>query len=304
MASLYFIQNSQTGIVKIGVSENVDRRRDALEFAGGTRLVVRRVVTGGAAYEPRLHAAFRASRRVGEWFDLTPELELLMDGDEWIGAFLRRHADLVAQNLAIAATERSQQARGRTLERSAERFARIGQELDDLFGPLPGLIPGPVGTLSGEIEDDSPIVTRAGLEPATYGLKGPRPIAGDTSTHPVTTASETVTSGDDRRSAPENESKSPEMSPDGAEVAEPPSLASQRQATPDSYAHFTWCAFILDRAAACSCRPSTSAIEGFKGGNRMSWAPSADRFHLSHCPVLTQQMPMSQCICAQGEVRS
>lgn len=92
---------------------------------------------------------------------------------------------------------------------------------------VPGLIPGISGASSGYGDTDSPTMTRAGLEPATYGLKGPESIAGDTPTNAGSTGSTTDSTGDDRRSAPENGAESPEKSPDdtGGSDDEPPSLA-------------------------------------------------------------------------------
>lgn len=75
MANLYFIQNTSTGLIKIGVARSVETRRKDLEKACGVPLSVLCVVHRGAKYERPLHQMFAASRRVGEWF--APSSELL-----------------------------------------------------------------------------------------------------------------------------------------------------------------------------------------------------------------------------------
>jgi hypothetical protein len=74
---LYFIYNPYTGLVKIGISNNVQARIASLERAAGVRLELLSFVDDAAAFELELHDAFYASRAVGEWFEPTEELLLL-----------------------------------------------------------------------------------------------------------------------------------------------------------------------------------------------------------------------------------
>lgn len=87
---------------------------------------------------------------------------------------------------------------------------------------VPGTNPGSGGAQSGDGQGVNVLestMTRAGLEPATYGLKGPGPIAGDTPSDTSTAASTSATDDVERRSAPENEITSPERSPEEAATA-------------------------------------------------------------------------------------
>jgi hypothetical protein len=80
--------------------------------------------------------------------------------------------------------------------------------------------------LSASRRNDFALMTRAGLEPATYGLKGHGSNAGNGASEPGTTTSIDGESGEGARSGPENGTTSPEKSPDGDEggsEGEPPS---------------------------------------------------------------------------------
>lgn len=73
---VYFIQAENGGPIKIGSAQNVKTRIDSIQTAHPYRLVVRKVLIGaGKSTEMELHKRFSSSRLIGEWFDVTQELE-------------------------------------------------------------------------------------------------------------------------------------------------------------------------------------------------------------------------------------
>jgi hypothetical protein len=73
---LYFIQNPRSGLLKIGISGNVERRLRQLECAAGQRLHLAGVIRKGAYLEQPLLDLFWSRREHGEW--VTPSRELLL----------------------------------------------------------------------------------------------------------------------------------------------------------------------------------------------------------------------------------
>lgn len=71
---VYILQRSDTGQIKIGFSYDVSRRIAELETAGGSRLSPLVVFPGGKRDEQDLHRRFAGQRRLGEWFDPSPDL--------------------------------------------------------------------------------------------------------------------------------------------------------------------------------------------------------------------------------------
>lgn len=70
---VYIIENPSAGIIKIGISEDVEKRLLNLQNACGQKLNVLFITKGvPAAYEleQQLHLKFKAKRLYGEWFDL------------------------------------------------------------------------------------------------------------------------------------------------------------------------------------------------------------------------------------------
>lgn len=68
-----YIFKSETGECKIGVSNNVDRRRKAIEMMGGKRIVdIYHTPKCFNAYEieSNMHRLYADKRLVGEWFDI------------------------------------------------------------------------------------------------------------------------------------------------------------------------------------------------------------------------------------------
>lgn len=76
-AGVYYIQGSATGLIKIGLSRNVQRRLNGLQGSSPDRLRVLAIdwrVRDRGYVEGLLHDRFRDSRAHGEWFHPTPDL--------------------------------------------------------------------------------------------------------------------------------------------------------------------------------------------------------------------------------------
>lgn len=76
---VYLLLNAVTGLVKIGLTENLPQRRSALEAQGGvplTLLAYREFPTrsDAAHHEEHLHFKYQNQRRLGEWFADTTEI--------------------------------------------------------------------------------------------------------------------------------------------------------------------------------------------------------------------------------------
>jgi len=68
---IYFIENTDSGEIKIGYSRNPMARLRALQTATCAPLELLKVVEGDVSLERALHEKFRGGRRRGEWFDPT-----------------------------------------------------------------------------------------------------------------------------------------------------------------------------------------------------------------------------------------
>jgi hypothetical protein len=79
-ASVYFLLNPDTGLVKIGYTTNLSRRWAALENGSGCALQLLATFDGELSLESRLHGEFREYRRVGEWFEYTGTLRAFIRG--------------------------------------------------------------------------------------------------------------------------------------------------------------------------------------------------------------------------------
>lgn len=69
---VYFIQ-APSGLIKIGRSTDVPRRKKALQTAHGERLKLLGTIPGGVALEREFHDRWESLRQSGEWFRPTPE---------------------------------------------------------------------------------------------------------------------------------------------------------------------------------------------------------------------------------------
>lgn len=71
---VYFIQ-VESGPIKIGITDNIEKRKDELQTANHERLTVLHYTTGGRALERHLHNKFKRYNKCGEWF--WPEDEII-----------------------------------------------------------------------------------------------------------------------------------------------------------------------------------------------------------------------------------
>ena len=121
---LYVMFNPFTGLVKIGISNDVDARRDTLEHACGVPLDLLAVFPGDERYEQPLHLAFAHVRQRGEWFLPMPEIIDLVEGRETPQSLLTRMADKVAENRR-AIEQANEQKRDRQRQEREEEKKRL-----------------------------------------------------------------------------------------------------------------------------------------------------------------------------------
>lgn len=76
---IYFIHDPKTDQVKIGYSDNPDRRLKQFQTANGSPLVMLAVIPGLITEERRLHDQFSEYREKGEWFRYEGSLEVYID---------------------------------------------------------------------------------------------------------------------------------------------------------------------------------------------------------------------------------
>lgn len=72
-SNVYFVQD-EAGMVKIGYAKNVTTRYANLQAANASELKMLCWAPGDSVAEERLHSAFAAHRRNGEWFEPAPDL--------------------------------------------------------------------------------------------------------------------------------------------------------------------------------------------------------------------------------------
>lgn len=77
---VYFIEAEGLGRVKIGCADNAKRRLAELQTGSPVRLILRGVIPNDDAhhFEDHFHRHYAADRLIGEWFNLTPEIEELI----------------------------------------------------------------------------------------------------------------------------------------------------------------------------------------------------------------------------------
>ena len=71
---VYFIRNRASGLVKIGLTNNLARRLTEIQMHGGAEVEALGYVQGSYALERELHHRWRSHRVLGEWFHPTPDL--------------------------------------------------------------------------------------------------------------------------------------------------------------------------------------------------------------------------------------
>src|ERR1700756_1314270 len=74
MPYVYFIQDTGTGVIKIGWATDVERRIYGLQISAPSPLVLLAAIKGTHKTERSLHDRFADTRTFGEWFQPTPEL--------------------------------------------------------------------------------------------------------------------------------------------------------------------------------------------------------------------------------------
>jgi hypothetical protein len=71
---IYFIQQEQTNMVKIGFTSNVKKRLATLQTASAYPLRLLGYCVGGRELEARIHEELALSRVAGEWFNYTEQV--------------------------------------------------------------------------------------------------------------------------------------------------------------------------------------------------------------------------------------
>lgn len=108
---VYFVQaGGVDGPIKIGFTAGrPSTRMAALQTGNHEPLQVIAVVRGTPKLEADLHQRFAAARRVGEWFDLVPELRALLLGIKLAESDAGATAEAVPENaLGVTAIEFAQ----------------------------------------------------------------------------------------------------------------------------------------------------------------------------------------------------
>lgn len=65
---IYYIQRGEDGPIKVGFSDNPDRRLKELQTGSGEPLRILAVIPGDRALEKEIHVRLQGCRGVGEWF--------------------------------------------------------------------------------------------------------------------------------------------------------------------------------------------------------------------------------------------
>jgi hypothetical protein len=72
---IYFIQATESRRIKIGIANDVDARFRNLQTSCPEKLEILAVLAPGLTSEKQLHELFANTRKIGEWFESSPELE-------------------------------------------------------------------------------------------------------------------------------------------------------------------------------------------------------------------------------------
>ncbi len=88
-SQVYFIQASDGGPIKIGVTTNLRSRLKSLQTGHAVPVCVLLSLSGDEADERRLHARFAHLRMSGEWFRPEPELLSFIES---VTSVANRHA--------------------------------------------------------------------------------------------------------------------------------------------------------------------------------------------------------------------
>lgn len=99
---LYFFFNPWTGLIKVGIANDVANRLETLECVAGVRLQVLNSLKGADYLEKPLHQALFATREVGEWFRPSEDLLAIVRAPsrEAINALILKNQPAVQAHLA------------------------------------------------------------------------------------------------------------------------------------------------------------------------------------------------------------
>ncbi|WAH36973.1 GIY-YIG nuclease family protein [Alicyclobacillus dauci] len=78
---IYFIQQAETGYIKIGYTKNIERRLKQLQADSPSELVVLATFDATQSHELRIHKNFGHCRVNGEWYNDCPEIRALMKSE-------------------------------------------------------------------------------------------------------------------------------------------------------------------------------------------------------------------------------
>ncbi len=73
-ACIYFIQCEDNGLIKIGFSNDIEKRFNSLRTQSPARLKLLKHMEGGVELEAKLHNKFKKYRHHGEWFEPSKEI--------------------------------------------------------------------------------------------------------------------------------------------------------------------------------------------------------------------------------------
>ena len=129
-SDLYFILNPALGIIKIGISNDVEERRRTLEHGCGVPLEVLRVVSQGEELEQELHLLFNGARLMGEWFAPTVDLVELATTTADVRAYIsaNRQAITTGRNAREAELFRRKAEQEAAAAAEVDRAAKLNEE--------------------------------------------------------------------------------------------------------------------------------------------------------------------------------
>ena len=71
---IYFIQQVKTGTIKIGYSDNINKRMQSLQSASPKKLILLGYIDGSKKLERLIHRFFHENQMEGEWFEPAPKV--------------------------------------------------------------------------------------------------------------------------------------------------------------------------------------------------------------------------------------
>lgn len=76
---IYFIGDTKANMVKIGISTTPEKRLSSLQTSTPNRLVFLAITEGNEKKEKELHQRFKRYRKSGEWFELSDEIQQMIN---------------------------------------------------------------------------------------------------------------------------------------------------------------------------------------------------------------------------------